>query len=102
MQSNKRMQSDRSTRYASETAVDAERYGLKESMKYVYKATTIEGANEIKTLLENAGIPAPIMMVSLAKTRMKYSCRHSLISNLTWDLIINLPQRRRETNNYLF
>ena len=29
-------------------------------MKFVYKATTLEGAEEIKTLLENAGIPVSI------------------------------------------
>jgi hypothetical protein len=60
MQSNKRMQSDRSTRYASETAVDAERYGLKESMKYVYKATTIEGANEIRLYWKTLAYRLPL------------------------------------------
>ena len=72
MQSNKRMQSDRSTRYASETAANAERYGLKEPMKYVYKATTIEGANEIKTLLENAGIPASISNSNFASLNLSF------------------------------
>jgi len=46
-------------------------------MKYVYKATTSEGANEIKTLLENAGIPASISNSNFASLNL-FFIPHSL------------------------
>ena len=39
-------------------------------MKYVYKATILEGANEIKTLLENSGIPASISNSNFASLNL--------------------------------
>ena len=46
-------------------------------MKLVYKATTLEGANEIKTLLESAGIPASISNSNFASLNL-FFIPHSL------------------------
>ena len=46
-------------------------------MKYVYKATTLEGANEIKTLLESSGIPASISNSNFASLSL-FFIPHSL------------------------
>ena len=39
-------------------------------MKFVYKATSLEGAEEIKLLLESAGIPASISNKGFAQLRV--------------------------------
>ena len=39
-------------------------------MKLVYRSDTLEGAEEIKTLLENAGIPASISNKGFAQLRL--------------------------------
>ena len=41
-------------------------------MKLVYRAETLEGAEEIKTLLENAGIPASISNKGFAQLRLLF------------------------------
>jgi hypothetical protein len=46
-------------------------------MKYVYKATTLGGANEIKALLENSGIPASISNSNFASLNL-FFIPHSL------------------------
>lgn len=39
-------------------------------MKFVYKASTLEGANEIKALLDNAGIPTSVSNSSFASLNL--------------------------------
>jgi len=46
-------------------------------MKFVYKASTLEGANEIKALLDNAGIPASISNSGFASLNL-FFIPHSL------------------------
>ncbi len=46
-------------------------------MKFVYKASTLEGANEIKSLLDNAGIPASISNTRMASLNL-FFIPHSL------------------------
>ncbi len=46
-------------------------------MKYVYKASTLEGANEVKELLDNAGIPASVSNASFASLNL-FFIPHSL------------------------
>ena len=46
-------------------------------MKFVYKASTLEGANEIKALLENSGIPASISNKGFASLNL-FFIPHSL------------------------
>ena len=46
-------------------------------MKFVYKASTLEGANEIKALLDNAGIPASVSNTGFASLNL-FFIPHSL------------------------
>ena len=46
-------------------------------MKFVYKASTLEGANEIKYMLDNAGIPASVSNTSFASLNL-FFIPHSL------------------------
>ena len=46
-------------------------------MRFVYKASTLEGANEIKALLDNAGIPASISNSGFASLNL-FFIPHSL------------------------
>ena len=46
-------------------------------MKFVYKASTLEGANEIKALLDNAGVPASISNSGFASLNL-FFIPHSL------------------------
>lgn len=46
-------------------------------MRFVYKASTLEGANEIKALLENSGIPATISNKGFASLNL-FFIPHSL------------------------
>ena len=46
-------------------------------MKLVYKATSLEGANEIKSLLEGAGIPASVSNSNFASLNL-FFIPHSL------------------------
>jgi hypothetical protein len=41
-------------------------------MKLVYRASTLEGANEIKTLLDNSGIPATISNTAFASLNLSF------------------------------
>ena len=46
-------------------------------MKFVYKASTLEGANEIKALLDIAGIPASVSNTNFASLNL-FFIPHSL------------------------
>ena len=46
-------------------------------MKFIYKASTLEGANEIKSMLDNAGIPASVSNTSFASLNL-FFIPHSL------------------------